>query len=450
MPVRRQNTGGGNSGFGFFAMVGTVMALLKLKERWDDYRELSTEEGRVALPSSPNASVIYDEEDEIGMNTTATTTSGLLSTEIPAATRPKRSRAKNCCICCGMNCGLFWKAVGIVLALTVCWNLIKFAKWAMTPSPTGLEEMPEYSKSLGCLSASHYYNGPKTNFSVPLGQTLDDNTLNIFGSGAVGTIFLTEGQLDAEDVVYEFSLRRDDKDSFDDVSVLAEDGEFTLETPLALAQSTCMRFDITAYLPRNLKKLSINSQLATQVKFAEEGLVVLDDLAVTLSNFANDLDMILPSHAIQAKTVSLETRRGWLVGDVTITDKTSISTERGDAVANLHVSPVASLSGAATLETTSGSGRMDVFYKTPKSFDKRPISSTHASQRGGDLYLTYKEAEYSGNVEVKAKSYTTTGLQGMMPQTPGQGNTGLPWVGSPDGGDSLKVSSPSGWVGIYF
>lgn len=37
MPEQRQ----GNGGLGFFAMVGGVMALLKLKERWDDCEYLS-------------------------------------------------------------------------------------------------------------------------------------------------------------------------------------------------------------------------------------------------------------------------------------------------------------------------------------------------------------------------------------------------------------------------
>ncbi|KAF9222532.1 hypothetical protein BS17DRAFT_783000 [Gyrodon lividus] len=61
---------------------------------------------------------------------------------------------------------------------------------------------------------------------------------------------------------------------------------------------------------------------------------------------------------------------------------------------------------------------MDVFYSTPRSCAERPILGTHSSQRGGDLYFTYKEAEISGRVEIKAKSYAATGGQDMMPRRP--------------------------------
>ncbi|KAH7923410.1 hypothetical protein BV22DRAFT_1130677 [Leucogyrophana mollusca] len=448
MPIRRDNNNptGGGSHLGFFGVVAAVMAALKLKERWDDYQALSADEGRVAL-HSPNGSAIFDEENEIGLSAT---TNGLLDTEIPGVTRPKRKRSKNCCMCCGINCGLFWKAVGIVLLLLIGWNALKFAKWAITPSPTGLEDMPEYSTSLGCLSAPHFYMGAKTNFTVPVG-TKSDHSLNIQGS-AVGTLAVAEGAHDATEIIYEVTLRRDDKDAFDDVSVgVLGSGKFNVQTPTISPPSSCMRFDITVYLPRSLKKLEVNSYSTTQLKFPTEGTVTLDDLSVTLFSDNNNLNMLLPASSVQATRMSLQLYRGWLVGNAAISEKTIIDTQRGDSVANVHVSPVSPSNpqtpGAAQLETTTGSGRTDILYVSNPALQHRPISSIHTSQRGGDLYLTYKEAEFNGQVEVKAKSSTTIGVQGMMP---GQGNTGLQWVGDKDGGDSIKVTSPRGWVGLYF
>ncbi|KAH7913156.1 hypothetical protein BJ138DRAFT_1134268 [Hygrophoropsis aurantiaca] len=451
MPVRRSasNNGGGFQ-LGFFGMVAAVMAALKLKERWDDYQAVSTDEGRVAL-HSPNGSAIFDEENEIGLN--STNSNGFLNTEIPGAVRPKRKRDKGCCMCCGINCGLFWKAVGIVLALTIGWNAFKLIKWAITPSLTGLEDMPEYSTSLGCMSAPHYYMGAKTNFTVPLGAQFD-HSLNIQGS-ALGTLVLAEGASDATDIVYEISLRRDDRDSFGDISIgTLGSGKFHIQTPTIPSPPSCMRFDVTAYIPRQLKKLDLVSYSTVQLKFTAEGTIVLDELSIQLLGGRDQLSMLLPSSHIQATHLSLQLARGWLVGDIAASDKTNIDTQKGDGVVNLHITPVASSNPqtptTAQLDTITGGGRTDLYYVSDRSQPHRPIMNTHTSERGGDLYITYKEAEFNGRVELKAKSSTSVGVQGALHQTPGQDSSELPWVGNADGGDSVKVSSPRGWVGLYF
>ncbi|KAJ6475254.1 hypothetical protein C8R47DRAFT_694316 [Mycena vitilis] len=92
----------------FGGMLASVMVALKLKERWDDYKQISTdEEGRVALGSS-----VYRDHDPEGNNDEAIS---LINTDI-TVTRPKRKRAK-CCMCCGLDCSLFWKAFGIASSI---------------------------------------------------------------------------------------------------------------------------------------------------------------------------------------------------------------------------------------------------------------------------------------------------------------------------------------------
>ncbi|EGN99772.1 hypothetical protein SERLA73DRAFT_179973 [Serpula lacrymans var. lacrymans S7.3] len=446
MPFPRRNTNNNNNGgLGFFTMVAAVTAGLKLKERWDDYRAIPGDEGRLAL-HSPVDPAYMDEEDNIGLNNSATS-NGFLSTEIPQVTAPKRKRSKKWCICCGLDCGLFWKAFGIVLLITIVWNGLKFGKWLVTPSPTGLEGLPAYGASLGCPSASHIYMGSKTNFTVPVG-TESEHSLEISGI-ASGTLVVAEGASDATEIVYELILRRDDSDSFDDTSVgSTQEGQFVLQTPVS--GSFCMRYDMTVYIPRNLKKLQLASRSTTQLKFATEGNVVLDDMSVTLYASNDNLNLLLPNTNIQATRMSLEVWRGWVVGDISIVNSTTIQTRNGDGVTNVHVHPDPQSSDVAYLETISGAGRTDVFYESDPSRLHRVISSTHTCERKGDMYLTYKEAEFNGQIDLKSQSFTGHGVQGMISAAPGRPNSELPWVGNKDGGDSLKIRSPQGWVGLYF
>lgn len=103
-----------------------------------------------------------------------------------------------------------------------------------------------------------------------------------------------------------------------------------------------------------------------------------------------------------------------------------------------------------TFKTHHGSGRTDVFYDSPKEFMHRPINNHHQSTRGGDLYLNYQKAEYSGPIVLKSRSHTAFGMQGSFPSPKGGEKPGLPWVGEKDGVDRMTVYTPSGWVGLYF
>lgn len=416
-----------------------MMAALKLKEQWDDYRRVPSEEdgtGAVALHSP------VDEE--------ATLT---LDTEIPM-TRPKRKRA-DCCMCCGMRCGLFWKAFGLVCLLLVGWNAIKFVIWMATPSPTGLEGMPEFSTSLNCASAPHMYLGGKIGYSVPVDALTADHTLEITGS-SVGTIVVAQGDAESTELKYDMTIRSEAQSPLEQVSV-----KFTSPTELEEGisksrmhlitpsfGSSCIRYDMTVYVPPNVKELSIQTRGAAQIQFDEESNFNLDKLYVRMTG-VDEKTMLLPHKGVHAGALSFEMNCGWLVGDVAIVDKASLTTQGGDAVLNVHVFPAPSTvepPAVAELQTTTGSGRADVFYINHPGHPHRSIFSTHRGQSTGDLYLTYKEAGFNGSVDVTAKSSTAVGLQGMVRNAAGE----LPWVGDKDGSDKLVANSPSGWVGLYF
>jgi len=363
-----------------------------------------------------------------------------------------------------MNCGLFWKAFGIVLGIFLLWYLGKLVLWALKPAVTGLEDMPVYSTSLGCNSASYIYNSSEVTLTVPLSQHRAGQALDIQGS-AVGTITIAQGDPSSTEVKYEFTVRTNDESLLSGVFAnyptlgdpqTKEYSLFQLITPhIDSNSSSCMRFDLKMYLPPTMKDLHMQSHVTTHIQFDPESEINLDHVSVTLYGI-DTKNMIIPHAKFHSARMALEVYRGWIVGDVSISNSTTITTQRGDGRVNLHVQPVPPSAGentsdipVASLETVTGSGRTDIFYESDKRFAHRPIDSQHYSQRKGDVYLTYKNAEYNGFVEIDAKSYSATGLLGGGVRTPAE-KSDLPWVGDKNGGDKLMAKSPNGWVGIYF
>ncbi|KAI0766866.1 hypothetical protein BD413DRAFT_480510 [Trametes elegans] len=430
-------------GVTFWGTVGVVMTALKLKERYDDYSHLSNEEdglghGPVAL-QNPN----LDEEAADGAS--------LLDTTLPSG-RPKRQRKRDCCVCCGMRCGLFWKAFGIVLLLFLGWQAIRLTFWA--PKPTGLEGMPEFSTSLGCANAPHLYKGAKLDIHVPVGLHKDDHSLDVRGA-AVGTIVLAQGDEDLTDVKYELTLRSDDETVFDNVVLdypTQEDidegmkhSRLQLGTPKNLGTG-CTRFDATIYLPRSLRTLHVQAHSATQLKFDPDSELALDKLSVSM--YSHDTrTMLLPTERVRARAAKLIVTRGWLVGDVAVADQTTLTTQDGDAVLNVRAHPSESGSSPARFMTSTGAGRADVWWVASPSTDAVPrhaIDSTHHTSMGGEVYLTYTDAAFNGTVDLTARSYYAVGLKNALKQ-----DGGLPYVGSREGADRMLVKA-QGYVALSF
>ncbi|GLB37153.1 hypothetical protein LshimejAT787_0402040 [Lyophyllum shimeji] len=440
------------AGLSFFGMIGAVMTTLKLKQHWNEYNPVSTEEeGRVALSSTTPiaATAPYNGRDEA--------TIGLLDPEA----RPKRKRRGGCCVCCGIDCSLFWKALGIVVAGLFVWNAIKLIRWAVADAPTGLELMPAFSNSLGCLAASHIYKGSKVVLTAGLGKE-NDHSFDIRGS-AFGTFVIAQGDAYLKEVKYEMTLRSDDATLFDAVDIrypdTAEDGSvpnsrLLITTPRTGPEVACMRYDIKMYVPRSLRKLHIASHTTMHLQFDSAANIEFDKLYVTM--YAMDKNnLILPSQNVRGNDMTLEVFRGWIVGDVAIVNNTSITTQRGDGVANVHAYPTVPIDPEhpepASLRTTTGAGRTDIFYVSSKA-SKRPINSIHMSSRNGDVYLTYRQAEFSGRVALDSKSYATTGLQRLNDVSSNEEGDGSPrwthWAGDQDGSDEIYVRS-RGWTGLY-
>lgn len=317
--------------------------------------------------------------------------------------------------------------------------------------------MPAFSTSLGCLTAPFIYNQSTTTLNASIGTHTFDHAFDIRG-GAVGTFIITEGTPESEEIKYEMTLRTDDEALLKQVYIrypeIGEDGtsinsQLLVSTPyIDPSSSSCMRYDIKMYVPPNLKKLHVASHTAMHVQFDPNSNVVVDDLYVTMFAMSTN-NLVLPSLSVRGKKMALEVYRGWIVGDVAVDDSTSIVTQRGDGVANVRVLPTES-SELATFRTTTGAGRTDVTYIRPKD-SQRLMSNTHISARNADMYLTYREAGFSGLIDLDSQKYSATGTHPF----PNSGKIGdntpkwTHWTGDKDGKDQILIKS-RGWTGLYF
>ncbi|KAK7472863.1 hypothetical protein VKT23_000971 [Stygiomarasmius scandens] len=321
--------------------------------------------------------------------------------------------------------------------------------------------MPEFSTSLACSDASHVYNGGETSIKVAVGSEKFNHALDIHGS-AIGTIIITEAAANATDVEYKMTIKSNDAQLLEQITFQypsadedVADSRLYISTPrIENPESTCLRYDITMYIPKNLKKLHVGPHVASQVKFDPHAHIDLNSLYVTLFSLS-DHNMILPAENFRANKMALEVYRGWIVGDVSIVNTTSITTQRGDGVANVHVHPTAPLDPSEPdpvfLQTTTGAGRTDVFFNTDKAFPHRPIRSAHTSSKNADVYLNYGDAEYDGRIQLDSKSFTVTNAHNFAPiQEPVNGQPRWThWVGDQDGEDRMFIKS-KGWIGLYF
>ncbi|KAI5121974.1 hypothetical protein M0805_002044 [Coniferiporia weirii] len=442
----RRNAAAGESNAGglgglvtFWGMVGATMTALKMKDKWDEYRAVPSESG-VNSPAPPAyRDDEFDSESAIGLDT---------SINVPH----RQKRKRNCCMCCGLNCTLFCKAFGIVVLLFVVWNGIKLIKWAITPSPTGLEGMPEYSTSLGCLDAPHFYedNHEGIFYTIPVGEHRDHDLL--IGGGAVGTLVLAPSTSVDNDIRIRATVRSNDASAIAGVVVQTPasgsappagargTSYFSLSTP-AEVPGKCARYDVTVYIPLALHRLRIAASSVVQVKYDfGDDVRVMSELDITLSSAAGT-NLLLPSDRIIVEDSVLDMSGGYAVGTVSVLNSTTIDTRSGDATAVLTLSATRLDGSYVYVSTLTGTGRSDFVYVNPLH---RAVHSEHTSYGLSDseLRLTYDKARFNGRVEVDARSYSMRGVQSG-------GRDGERWVGDKDAGDLLKVST-KGWVGIYF
>lgn len=258
------------------------------------------------------------------------------------------------------SCGLFWKAIGIVLLIFAVWNGFKLARWALTvryalsttqtvlitssqPSPTGLEGVPQFGDRLGCASAPHVLGGSKSSYIIPAANANSSHTLTIRGSG-VGTFVIAEAAADATDITLEMTMRTDNKALLENIKVTMPEHDFKgpithaeIATPLFI-QKACIRFDATLFVPPTVKTLGLTIYQDTHVQFHPDAQLTLDKFSVKLYSNEN-VTMVQTNAGIQATDMDINISRGYILGDLTVVNATRVSTWTGDAVTNVRVRP---------------------------------------------------------------------------------------------------------------
>jgi hypothetical protein len=309
--------------------------------------------------------------------------------------------------------------------------------------------MPQFGSIPPCQDAKFLWNGQEENvFNVAVKADEPWHSSQVFGNGA-GTLVVTQGLPDQKEVVYKVSLKTNKEELFNHVSLEEKlEGRFSMFMGPYM-QDACLRYDVTMLVPQNLRKLVIQSDSFTHLKFDPNAKLNLESISITSKYQGSEDVLVLPSKDTKAERMSLNVWRGWIVGDISVMNTTMISTQNGDAV--IHVKAYASapldndLPETATFQTISGAGRTDVTYISPQEFSHRPIKTTHRSGRKGDIYLNYKDAGFSGLVELPKSNYWVTGPLNKLALPEGPFTH---YVNSAEGVDRMNINSQTGSVSL--
>ncbi|KZT04643.1 uncharacterized protein LAESUDRAFT_727822 [Laetiporus sulphureus 93-53] len=390
------------------------MSSLRLRESWSQEKE----------PGATYAEVVVEDMEDV-------------------IVRPRRKNTSGGC--CGRRCGFLMKVFGVVCLLgavilfaksglepfkvlfyiaMICFKAAlwvskasyKAARWYMTRAPNTVPEgMPEYSTALGCSNVSRVYKDSQTTFTIQT-EGVFGHLIDIEGS-AVGTLTIANAVPDSTEIKYEATLRSNDLSlldlvTFNDPSLsdsiedLATRSRMLLRTPVFdNSTGSCMRYDMTAYIPSNVSSLDIRVRGggAMQLKFDEESNFTMGALSVNI-NTTDERNLVLPHKGVHADVMDIDMALGWLVGDIAILNETKLGTEEGNMTMFLHVYPAASYEdppAPAKLNTSSGTEKSSTFfYMNDTSHSRRAIHSTHRSH--GPLLLIYGDVKINGTVNITA------------------------------------------------
>ncbi|KAI5890635.1 uncharacterized protein SCHCODRAFT_085505 [Schizophyllum commune H4-8] len=355
----------------------------------------------------------------------------------------------------------YCKAVAFVMLACAAYILFRVMDWGFSPEENVLDDKTDFGTALGCFDVpSFYLSSEVVRYAVPLGEDAA-HALDVHGDAA-GSITLAVGDADATEVMYELSLRTNNTQLLDLVSVrrpqpeLGDDRMLFTTVPLSKGDTSCARFDMVVRVPPNLKKLHVASHSTTHVRFAPGAEIRLETLFVTLFDM-DSRNRILPDLALQADAISLEVYSGGILGAIAVVDKASLKTQRGDGHLHIDAHPVPRGGDPVSFSTLTGEGSTNITWIGDSAAEHRPIRGTHISSRGGDVRLDYRSADFEGLVQLDSKTYSASALQAIeQPRVEeGSGEGGMPsdprwthYAGDREGEDRLYIES-SGWTGLY-
>ena len=329
------------------------------------------------------------------------------------------------------------------------------------PDYITIDDLESIGEALGCLDAPYLYNSSElVRYAVSLGSDAE-HAFDVHGD-AVGTIILDVGDANATEILYEFSLRTNNAQLLDLVSIRQPqlelgDDRMLFSTPrLGDGNSSCIRFDMVVRIPPNLRKLHVASHSTTHVRFALGAEIRLESLFVTLFGM-DSRNRVLPNRALQADAISLEVYGGGILGSIAVVEKASLKTQRGDGLMHVTVHPIQRDGSPVAFSTTTGGGRTNIAWIGTEAVEHWPIRGTHISSRGGDGRLDYHDTGFEGLVQMDCTTYSANALQAIEePRVEeGQGEGSMPsdprwthYAGDREGEDRLYIES-GGRIELY-
>ncbi|KAG5221348.1 Cysteine proteinase [Salix suchowensis] len=320
------------------------------------------------------------------------------------------------------------------------------------PSPTGLETMPAFSTSLGCMKAPYIYNSSRLAVYVPMGTQESDHGFDIHGN-AVGTITIAAGEASSSSIKYEMTIRATERSLLDTISLsrpvelpdgTVENSRAVLGTPVFSDSASCVRYDITIYVPPTLKKLHVAAHTTTHIQFDPESHINIDSLFVTAYAMSTD-NMILPHDNLHAKQLSLEVYRGWIVGEAAIVDNTRITSQRGDGIINVKTVPTA-LSTRSTQRPRICRPLPGRAYRHFLHFTKGSITPPY-QQRAHVFPIIVLRRPRTQNSRPSDNDPNTLDLD--LPGKARDDEKFTHYHGDSNGLDKLFIKT-RGWAGVYF
>ena len=230
---------------------------------------------------------------------------------------------------------------------------------------------------------------------VPPGQA-GQHTFTIRG-GASGQLTLASSpDPDAFAITYDIDIQSNppfpNKVSFNPPPspgpALPPSTDFSIDTPTTMVQHSpkdppaCMRFEITMYIPRSLRQLTVNVSTPVQIIFSPQAHIELDSLSIIIAN-PHPNSRIDSSESVQARFISIEMETGLIQGLLSLGETSKITNWDGeirlDTIPNV---PMDFSSPSKALLQTTSYGKVEIHYLRNKAYRRRPIESWHTMGTG--------------------------------------------------------------------
>jgi len=232
--------------------------------------------------------------------------------------------------------------------------------------------------------------------------------------------------------------------------------DFLIDTPITMDQHgptdppTCIRFDITMYIPRSLRQLTVDVSTPIQITFSPQAHIELDSLSISIKN-PHPRSRIDSSESMQARSLSVEMDTGLIHGLLSIGESSKITNLNGQI--QLDTIPNAPMDifspSTAHLETTCF-GDVDIRYLRNKAYRQRPIESWHTmgSQNKSTGRFDYGCSGFNGLLYSNSTKYNLTN-PGTWKTKKLDANGEDPWpimIGNRTGEDKIYIRSGSGSI----